>query len=333
MSPNSKSGNLLIGVLALALMLSLSVDSNSAELDKSKKKLAINDLSKVDDDFVVQGEYRSVDPPFGLQVVALGDGQFQAVQYYGGLPGGGWDGISKESLSGKGDGRTAHLVGENSQVEIADLDAELSTLSGVKIAKLFKVHRQSPTMGHQPPNVIVIYDGHGTVALKDAKVDEHGLLEVGTELVPKFKDFQMHVEFRLPYMPYARGQDRSNSGIYLQSRYEVQVLDSFGLEGKFNECGALYRYRPPVVNMCLPPLVWQTYDITFCSPRFDGHGEKTKNGCITVLHNGIPIHQGFQIERKTGAGKPESPKLLPIKLQDHSNPVKFRNIWVRDLSI
>ena len=141
----------------------------------------------------------------------------------------------------------------------------------------------------------------------------------------------MHAEFRLPYMPHARGQNRSNSGFYLLSSYEVQVLDSFGLEGIKNECGALYRYKQPDINMCLPPLQWQTYDITFRSPTFDAAGNKLCNARITVLHNGVAVHNNFEVERKTGAGKPESPAPRPIKLQDHSNPVRYRNIWLIDL--
>ncbi|MGH7128550.1 MAG: 3-keto-disaccharide hydrolase, partial [Planctomycetaceae bacterium] len=138
------------------------------------------------------------------------------------------------------------------------------------------------------------------------------------------------IEFRLPYMPYARGQGRANSGVYLQGRYEVQILDSFGLHGAENECGALYRLRPPDVNMCLPPLAWQTFDIEFHAARFDAAGRKTENARITVLHNGVAIHDNVEILRKTGNGAEEGPDPLPIRLQDHGNPVVFRNIWILD---
>ena len=189
---------------------------------------------------------------------------------------------------------------------------------------------------------LALHGGAGPVAGRDyAVVEAHlaelareceGWLKEGTELLAKFRDYTLHVEYRLPYMPHARGQGRANSGLYLQSSYEVQVLDSFGLEGAFNECGALYRYRPPDQNMCLPPLSWQTYDLTFKSPRFDHQGNKICNARITVLHNGVAVHHDFEIERKTGAGKQESPTLWPIKFQDHSNPVRFRNIWIRELN-
>ncbi|MCA9078898.1 MAG: DUF1080 domain-containing protein, partial [Planctomycetaceae bacterium] len=137
-------------------------------------------------------------------------------------------------------------------------------------------------------------------------------------------------EFRIPYKPMARGQGRGNSGFYLQSRYEVQVLDSFGLEGIENECGALYRTRRPAFNMCLPPLQWQTYDIDFSPAKFDAQGNKTRNMRISVWHNGVLIHDRADIPNKTGAGKPEGPEPLITKLQDHGNPVVYRNLWMID---
>jgi len=161
---------------------------------------------------------------------------------------------------------------------------------------------------------------------------DDGLLMVGTELKRTFRDYKLHLEFRLAYMPTARGQGRSNSGIYLQSRYEVQILDSFGLEGVENECAALYKQRRPDLNMCLPPLTWQTYDIEFQSPRFDAAGKKCANGRISVQHNGVFVHNNVEITAKTGAGAKESPEPLPTKFQNHHNPVVFRNIWIIDRS-
>jgi hypothetical protein len=129
-------------------------------------------------------------------------------------------------------------------------------------------------------------------------------------------------------MPFAKGQGRGNSGVYLQSRYEIQILDSFGLEGRANECGGLYRYLPPEQNMAFPPLSWQTYDIRFRAPRFSASGDKLQNARLSVLHNGVVVHNDVSVERKTGAGQAEGPEPLPIKLQDHGNPVQFRNIWL-----
>jgi hypothetical protein len=138
----------------------------------------------------------------------------------------------------------------------------------------------------------------------------------------------MHLEFRTPYMPRARGQGRGNSGVYIQERYEVQVLDSFGLDGADNECGSLYKQRAPILNMSFPPLSWQTYDVDFTAPHFDATGKKTRNAHITVRHNGVIVQNDVEITSKTGAGAAEGPNPRPIKLQDHGNPVHFRNIWI-----
>jgi hypothetical protein len=178
----------------------------------------------------------------------------------------------------------------------------------------------------------VLFDGTNTDEFHNGRITEDGLLMEGADFKRTFTDFTLHLEFRLPYMPAARGQKRGNSGVYLQSRYEVQVLDSFGLDGAFNECAALYRYQPPRINMCLPPLQWQTYDITFLSPRFNDNGDKTCNARLTVVHNGVNVHDCFDVEHKTGAGRPESPDPYPIRLQNHSDPVRFRNIWIVDHS-
>jgi hypothetical protein len=134
----------------------------------------------------------------------------------------------------------------------------------------------------------------------------------------------------LPYQPYDRGQGRGNSGIYLQGRYEVQMLDSFGLEGKDNECGGIYEIRDPDLNMCFPPLQWQTYDIEFRQAEFDQRGKKTAPAQLTVRHNGVLIHKDVEVPRTTRAAPvgQEGPSHEFIHLQDHGNPVRYRNIWV-----
>lgn len=145
----------------------------------------------------------------------------------------------------------------------------------------------------------------------------------------RFRDFKLHIEFRTPFMPAARGQGRGNSGVYLQGRYEIQVLDSYGLEGRDNECGGIYQVGAPMVNMALPPLQWQTYDITFRAPRFDASGNKTENAVVTVIHNGVTIHDRRKLPGPTG-GAMDGNESEPggIYLQDHGNPVQFRNIWL-----
>ncbi len=169
------------------------------------------------------------------------------------------------------------------------------------------------------------------------------LLEDGAvEIVPgtgslitkkKFGDFRLHLEFRTPFMPEARGQARGNSGVYLQARYEIQVLDSYGLKGLDNECGGIYKVARPRINMCAPPLQWQTYDIEFHAPRFGADGRKNADAWVTVRHNGVVIHEKQPIPHPTGGGNgQESAEPGPILLQDHHNRVRYRNIWVLPLN-
>ena len=167
------------------------------------------------------------------------------------------------------------------------------------------------------------------------KLGEDGSMEVtrGNILTRRsFGDVRIHLEFRTPLMAEARGQARGNSGVYVQGRYEVQVLDSFGLEPMDNGCGGVYRIAPPRVNASLPPLQWQTYEIIFRAPRFDASGSKTANARITVRHNGQVIHLNRELPRLTPGGvSNEESERGPLLLQDHRDPVQYRNIWVLPL--
>jgi len=144
-----------------------------------------------------------------------------------------------------------------------------------------------------------------------------------------FGDFQLHLEFWLPYLPEAKGQARANSGVYLQGRYEVQVLDSYGLESKDNDCGAIYKIAAPLVNACKKPQVWQKYDVAFRAPRFDAAGRLTEKARITVFHNSVMIHNNLELPDTTpGELDKQISKPGPILLQDHGNLVRYRNIWI-----
>ena len=152
----------------------------------------------------------------------------------------------------------------------------------------------------------------------------------GADVKPMFQDFNLHVEFRLPYMPQADGQARGNSGLYLQSRYECQVLDSFATEPVYDGLGALYKFKVPDLNMAFPPLSWQTYDVHFTAPRWAADGTKIRDAHITSWVNGVKVQDNVALPNKTGAGRPEEPILLPIRLQNHGDPVRYRNIWIID---
>lgn len=300
-------------------------------------KKGVTDLAHVGADFHLQGEYSGGilfsdgwQRQVGLQVVALGDGNFEALWYQGGLPGNGYDGTTRRKLTGKTSGARTELTTDGLVVELnADAPAVVKNPAGGVLGCLQPMRRYSLTEGAAPPaNAIVLFDGKNVDRLKNAKITPDGLLEIGAETKDPVQDFTLHAEFRTPYMPYARGQGRANSGFYLQKRYEVQVLDSFGLELQFNDCASLYRFKAPDLNMSFPPLSWQTYDIDFTAPKFDKDGKRIAKGRITVRHNGVVVHNNLELENKTGGGSPEGPNPLPILFQNHGNPVHFRNIWL-----
>ncbi len=331
----------------LAVLAALSVVSRAPAAERNAEgrprdaRWAAVSLEEVDADFFDQGEYlgwvfeQGCRRACGLQVVALGDGEFFAAEYANGLPGNGWSkDAPRYEWQGRrrGDavvlsrsGRTLRVAA--GRAEMYDGEGDGAALLGV----LCKVERTSVTLGLRPPRCAdILFDGTDTGLLKNLRIAPDGTMEVGAETVRAYRDFRLHVEFRLPYMPYARGQARGNSGIYLQRRYEVQILDSFGLKGLANECGGLYRQREPDVNMCFPPLTWQTYDIEFRAARFDATGSKTEPARVTVWHNGVVIHDDVALKGKTGAGRPEGPEPMPILFQNHGNPVRFRNVWLID---
>ena len=265
--------------------------------------------AKANPDFLIQGEYAGETQ--GMQVIARGDGEFDLVVYEGGLPGAGAKPAPPRRLEGDAD-------------VVADL---------VEAMELEKVERKSQTLGAKPPRgATVLFDG------TKASIDEHwrdgkliasDLLGEGTTTKQTFGDYRLHLEFKTPFMPKATGQARGNSGVYHQGRYETQVLDSFGLEGKDNEAGGIYTVSAPSINMCFPPLSWQTYDIDFTAARFNAQGKKTSDAKMTVRLNGVIVQNNVSISGPTrGAPLKESAAPGPIHLQNHGNPVRYRNIWI-----
>lgn len=321
-------------LVAIGVLLCL---ASSAVAAGASSQLEVTDPSQAGPDYLLQGEYVGAcyTPDcgcvnVGLQVVAKGNGQFTGVWYRGGLPGAGWDRYMKSELQGatNQDG-AAILENDWMSVTVDGAAAKIQNVVGQPLGQLHKTHRVSSTMGSTPPaNATVLFDGRPPEFLEGAKLSDDGLLMPGVTTTMPVTDFRLHLEFRTPFMPESSGQKRGNSGVYIQRRYELQILDSFGLEGVENECGGLYKQTRPDVNMALPPLTWQTYDIHFTAARFDSSGNKLCNARITAYHNGVAIHCDREIATKTGAGRPEGAEPLPIHLQFHGDPVRFRNVWI-----
>lgn len=304
----------------------------SAQPGPSKAALSAADA---DADFPFQGEYvgeinrDGQTTKYGLHIIARGNGQFHAVAYPGGLPGDGFLGGEKLEVDGELKNGAVEFVHDNIVSTLKD-GTLVTVVDGQEAAKFTKVDRKSPTLGMKPPaGAKVLFDGTSADAFENGKIDPNGLLIQGVTSKHKFQDATVHLEFQLSYMPTASGQGRANSGCYLQGRYEVQILDSFGLEGKNNECGGIYTIRDPSTNMCFPPIAWQTYDIDFTAAKFDADGKKTADAKMTVKHNGVVVQKDVPLPKiTTAAPVQEGQQPGPLYLQDHGNPVRFRNIWI-----
>ncbi len=319
-----------ITALSTALILSFNAAFGIPPGGK-KEWLDYEDAKKDDPDFMIQGEYALDDGcnkgKWGVQVVGMGNGKFDAYVLEGGLPGAGWDRSKKRiKTTGSadalksGDGKTTAVIKDGSITVSQD---------GKEIAKLPRVERESPTLGKKPPKgAIVLFDGknadewHGGKMYKDR-------LQANVKSKRTFRDYHCHIEVLTTYEPFDRGQGRSNSGVYHQGRFETQVLDSFGLDGKMNEFGGIYSIAAPKLNMCFPPLRWQTYDVDFTAAKFKD-GKKVKNAFITVRHNGVVIHDNQELTHTTTAAPNRKYDDTPgyFYFQGHGNNVMYRNVWV-----
>jgi len=202
--------------------------------------------------------------------------------------------------------------------------------------ELDKIESKSPRAGAKPPQGAVVLlpfepgvkpdlSGWTNAEWKalDSGAMECAARKGSNKTKQEFSDIkQLHVEFKLPLEPSGRGQGRANSGVYVLDAYEVQILDSFGLVHTSGDCGGIYNLARAKVNACLPPETWQTYDITFRVARLDDNGNVRELPRITVLHNGVKIHDNLEIPRSRHRTKG------PIQLQDHGHDIQFRNIWL-----
>ena len=291
-----------LGCLSLFLAL---LPAHAEEKQRPKAWTDPKTATAEDPDFLIQGEYR--DETMGAQVVALGGGLLDVYILEGGLPGAGWEpGKARTKISGASlDG----AAGARDEARTTTVTISAGTLTLIwpdgKSHVLKRVERQSPTLGAAPPEgAVVLFDGTNSDSWENGKVVDGHLQATNVTSKRTFGDYRLHLEFRTPYMPAARGQGRGNSGIYHGGRWETQILDSFGLEGRDNETGGIYSVAKPRLNMCLPPLAWQTYDVDLTAARFDAEGKRTAWPRITVKLNGVTVHEDLELAKDFTASAP-----------------------------
>ncbi len=335
--PSAKKHLLLLGAVALALSL------GAAHGQYTKESVYPAVLDPLVGNWEGRWSDEEVDPVVTAQVIPLARNRYQirlAPKLFMRSPP--LAVIEAEAKDG-----VLRFEDSGYQGEIRDGRFTGARRSGRVTFEMTKVTHQPPSLGAAPPeNAVVLFNGEGFDAWDNAAgwelVEDQAMMvtpEAG-DLVSKqrFTDVQLHVEFRTPFMPREQGQSRGNSGVFVQDVYEVQVLDSYGLEGYYDHCGALYKVSAPYVNACLPPTEWQAYDITYRAARFDETGKVTEYPRMTVLHNGYVIQKDQEIPWITAWKEVERlqpPPTAPgaIKLQSHRNHfVQFRNVWAVDLA-
>ncbi|MDO4583014.1 MAG: DUF1080 domain-containing protein [Planctomycetia bacterium] len=315
-------------------------------------------------DFGIQGEYlfQAGEKAFAVQIVADGNGKFTLVGHPGGFPGQGWlEGRYRIVYKGEVNGdfvdfKAAYMEnGEDYQKQLPIPEKQKNAVAKLDIANkkiifptpgmpdrvAVQVDRESPTLGmNVPDGGLQLYDGRAKDKTNTDQIanfrkinEETGAMfaEFTTKNIEPNREYYLHVEFMLSFMPNAKGQARSNSGVYLNQCYEAQVLDSFGLRGENNECGGFYQLQRPLFNACFSPLKWQTYDFLVTPPKYDESGKKVSNARVTVALNGILIHDDIEIPGATPGCKPEANEPRGFYFQGHGNNVQYRNIWVQYL--
>lgn len=196
--------------------------------------------------------------------------------------------------------------------------------------------------GAPPSDAVVLFDGSDLSAWENAdnwKIEDGVMVTGKGDIRSKqaFGDCQLHLEWSAPVPATGSGQGRGNSGVFLMDTYEIQVLDSFDNKTYFDgQAGAIYKQTPPQVNAMRPPGEWNVYDIIWTAPRFNEDGSLKSPAYMTALHNGVLILNHFELKGDTPYDRPpqyrQHAERLPIRLQDHGNPVRFRNIWVREIA-
>ncbi len=207
--------------------------------------------------------------------------------------------------------------------------------------ELNQVRRESPTLGLKPPAGAVVLLGYDPANPRPPALDAWRNKNWGVSVdgamvaangnqstVQEFGDCRMHVEFNVPYAPAMAAQGRGNSGVYLQERYEIQILDSYGMAAAAGDCGALYRWAGTRMDAQYPPLSWQTLDIVFRAPRLDAQGNVVEYPRMTVDLNGKRVHTNVELRDGTGGHKEGFVARDTIRLQDHGHAVRFRNMWL-----
>ena len=321
--------------LVLVLLMVMVLSAGAEPQQTAASPAAVTDAAQAGPDFAVQGDwvgtapYKGKDVKYGVQIIALGDGKFHGVGYYGGLPSDGWDTKTKLEADGQTQDGVTVFKRNDSTSTYKDGEVTIRNNEGKVLCIFHKVQRTSPTLGAKPPaGAVVLFDGTSADKFADGRMTADGLLMEGATSKQKFQSYTIHLEFLIPFEPAKRGQGRGNSGYYAQGRYEVQILDSFGLAPNTNECGAIYGVAAAAIPMSFPPLSWQTYDVDFTAAEYDG-GKKVKNARMTVRHNGVEVLKDVEVPQATTAAPlPEGPEPGPVYLQNHGNPVRFRNIWV-----
>lgn len=297
--------------------------------------------------------YQAINPTLSAQVINVSEGVYRVVFVQN------LDARADTYFDGEARLVADKIIGRSSGWEF---QADASGLRGTAVIgtnvigfSLKRVERVSPTLGAKPPaGAIVLFDGSNfnQWVHEDGRPVTWTLLSDGSmEINPKsanrgvepavggpihtkraFGDCILHLEFRYPVEPGKSGQGRGNSGVFLHWGGEAQILNSYGLAGNWNELGSLYRLSPPWVNAARPPLQWQTYDIEYRAPRFE-NGQLKENPRMTVRLNGVIvqadtelIYRTAHVEAERALPPPDKPS--PIMLQDHSNRIQFRNIWI-----